>query len=96
MCLSGKMRQRMNALAYKVKPVRVPVAVESFKFKNPLTEKLVRCCQLFLRDALLMDDSDGPDELAEVGIVGIWENVVKYSGAFTVDVVEKFPSFVTA
>ena len=43
-----------------------------------------------------MDDSDSPDELAEVGIVGLWENIVEYTGSFTVDVVKKFPSFVAA
>ena len=43
-----------------------------------------------------MDDLDSLDKLAEVGIVGLWENIVEYTRSFTVDVVEKFPSFVAA
>ena len=43
-----------------------------------------------------MDDSDRPDEEAEVGIVGVWKYSVEYSWSEAVNIHEPFPSFIAA
>ena len=86
----------MDTLTDKMKAVRVPATVESFKFKNPSKEKFVCSNQLFPRDRVLVDYSDSPDEPAEMRIVGLWKDPIEDTRTFAINIVEKFPSFVTA
>ena len=43
-----------------------------------------------------MDDSDHSYKSTEVRIVLFWKDSIEYTRTLTVDIVEKFPSFVTA
>ena len=52
--------------------------------------------QLFPQDRVLVDYSDSPDEPAEMRIVGLWKDPIEDTRAFAINIVEKFPSFVTA
>ena len=96
MRLSCKMSERMDTLTDKMKAVRVSVTIENFEVEDPLEEKFVRGVQLFSRDRILVNDPDGSDKLTEMMIIYVWKDAVENAWALAVEIVEIFPSFVTA
>ena len=59
----------MDTLANKVKVVRIPLDVEDLEFKAPLEEKFMCHEDLIVRDAVLVDDVNPPDEFTEMRII---------------------------
>ena len=76
-------------------PIWALVAIEDFEVKNPSEKKLMCNCQLFSRDCVLMNDPDSPDEPAKMLVVDVRNNVVEYTRALSVDIIQEFPSLVT-
>ena len=96
MCLPRKVRQRVDTLPYKVEPVWLPAAVENFEVKDPLEKESMRSNQLFSQDRVLVNDSDRPDEHAEMGVVCVRKNPIENTRTQTIDIVQILPSFITA
>ena len=86
----------MDTLTDEMKLIWVLATIEDFEVENPSEEKLVCSCQLFLRDYMLMNDPDSPDKPTKMLIVDIWNEIIENARAFSIDIVKKFPSLVTA
>jgi hypothetical protein len=45
---------------------------------------------------MLVNDPDSPDEPTEVGIIDVWKDAIENTRAFTINIIEPFPGFVSA
>ena len=45
---------------------------------------------------MLVNDSDSPNEPTEMEIVHIWKDTIENARTFAINIVEEFPSLVTA
>jgi len=81
----------MDTLMYKMKPVRVPLAIRISKSTTHWREVDGRESIVRVDDAL-MDYPDPSHQSAEVRKVAVWKDSKEYARTLTVDIVEKLPA----
>jgi hypothetical protein len=82
------MGNRMDALTYKMKSVRISSTIENLEVVDPLEKKPTCDSQLIPRDNTLENNPDHPDKSAEMIIIFGGEDSEKQTQSFAVDIVE--------
>jgi hypothetical protein len=86
----------MDALAHKVKAVGSALVIKKLEFMNKLNQCLMSFFEVLCLDLTLIDNADGEDEFAEVHVIWLWEDKIKYTRSKPIEIDQKFPSLVAA